>query len=328
MRIMMNQGVTLDGKDKIMSAFSKLLADYQQRESSVETKEEEAEKAKNQELLAKAVDYTVDNIVNSMASLQLDFGNIINQLTEQLTTESDKLEELNKAIAVEQEQIQQLRKIRLVADALYILRQEHQERIRQLEETATLQTEAITKEMAQLRKAWTKEQTEFEIRIAEEAEILAQKRAKDEEDYQYQLARQRQIDADNYEEDKRQQERELNEISQEKEKDWAEREKYLTDNQENFAENQQKIAGFEEKLKEEYNKAKGEAIKDAERKAKVQTDLLEKEWTATQQGYELKLQSLEVTLARQIQQISELTTQLQEANTQAQNLALRAFNNN
>lgn len=77
MRIIMNQAATIDSKDKIMSAFNKLLVDYRQRESRVATREEEAEKAKNQELLAKAVDYTVDNIVNSMASLQLDFGNII-----------------------------------------------------------------------------------------------------------------------------------------------------------------------------------------------------------------------------------------------------------
>ena len=58
----------------------------------------------------------------------------------------------------------------------------------------------------------------------------------------------------------------------------------------------------------------------------MQTDLLEKEWSATKQGYELRLQSLEATSERQIQQINELITQLQEANNQAQNLALRAFN--
>ena len=322
----MIQAISLDSKDKIMAAFSALLADYQQRESKVETKEEEAEKEKNQQLLAEAANYTVDNIVNSMASLQLDFGNIINELKETLTTESDKLGELNKAIAVEQDNIKQLRQVRLIADALHILRQEHQEKIRQLEEKTTVQREAIAKEMAQLRKAWTQEQTEFEIRIAEEAEILAQQREQQEEDYQYELARHRQIETDDYEENQRQQEIELTEIEQEKEKDWAEREKYLTDHQTEFEEHQQQIAGFEDKLKEEYNKAKGEAIKEAERKAKVQTDLLEKEWSATQQGYELKLQSLEANVARQTQQINELTTQLQEANTQAQNLALRAFN--
>ncbi|MDJ0635674.1 MAG: hypothetical protein QNJ34_20975 [Xenococcaceae cyanobacterium MO_188.B29] len=322
----MIQAISLDSKDKIMAAFSALLADYQQRESKVETKEEEAEKEKNQQLLAEAANYTVDNIVNSMASLQLDFGNIINELKETLTTESDKLGELNKAIAVEQDNIKQLRQVRLIADALHILRQEHQEKIRQLEEKTTVQREAIAKEMAQLRKAWTQEQTEFEIRIAEEAEILAQRREQQEEDYQYELARHRQIETDDYEENQRQQEIELTEIEQEKEKDWAEREKYLTDHQTEFEEHQQQIAGFEDKLKEEYNKAKGEAIKEAERKAKVQTDLLEKEWSATQQGYELKLQSLEANVARKTQQINELTTQLQEANTQAQNLALRAFN--
>jgi len=284
------------------------------------------EKAKNQQVLETASNYTVDNIVNSMASLQLDFGNIIDELTDTLTTESDKLAELNKAIAVEQEHIQQLRQVRLVADALHILRQEHQEQIRQLEEKATVQREAISKEMAQLRKAWTKEQTEFETKIKEKAELLAQQREQEEEDYQYELARQRTIETDEYEENQRQQEVELRETGQEKEKNWAEREQYLTDNRAEFEENQQKIAGFEDKLKEDYNKAKGEAIKEAERKAKVQTDLLEKEWSATEQGYELRLESLEATSERQLQQISELIAQLQEANNQAQNLALRAFN--
>ena len=321
----MIQAASLDSKDKIMTAFSTLLTDYQQRESKVATKEEEAEKEKNQQLLAEAANYTVDNIVNSMASLQLDFGNIINELKETLTTESDKLGELNKAIAVEQDNIQQLRQVRLIADALHILRQEHQEKIRQLEEKTTTQREAIAKEMAQLRKAWTKEQTEFEIKIAEEAELLVQKREQEEENHQYELERHRQIETDDYEESQRQQERELTEIEQEKEKDWAEREKYLTDHQAEFEEHQQQIAGFEDKLKEEYNKAKGEAIKEAERKAKVQTDLLEKEWSATQQGSELKLQSLEANIERQIQQINELTTQLQEANSQATKSCPQSF---
>jgi hypothetical protein len=80
-------------------------------------------------------------------------------------------------------------------------------------------------------------------------------------------------------------------------------------------------------MKTEYNKAKGEAIKEAERKAKVETDLLEKEWEAAQKGYDFQTSSLEATIARYEQQIAELTTQFQESNSQAQSLAIKAFNN-
>ena len=124
-----------EGKEQVMAAFTKLLAVHQSQESRVATREEEAEKAKNSVLLNKATNYTVDNIVNGMASLQLDFGSAVDLLKENLTTESTKLEELKKAIAVEQANLQKLAQVRLVADALHILEQEHQAKLRQLQES-------------------------------------------------------------------------------------------------------------------------------------------------------------------------------------------------
>jgi len=101
----------------------------------------------------------------------------------------------------------------------------------------------------------------------------------------------------------------------------------LTKNKAEFAKNIEKIAGFEEKLTEEYNQAKGKAIKEADNKYKIEADLQEKEWSATQQGYELKIASLTTVVEQQTEQVAEITAQLQEANTQAQNLAMQAFQN-
>ncbi|MGK7872966.1 MAG: hypothetical protein AB4426_06540 [Xenococcaceae cyanobacterium] len=321
----MIQAAQKDSKEQIMAAFGKLLAEHQKGESKVATKEEEAEKEKNKQLLEKASEYTVDNIVNGMASLQLDFGNIINELSQTLATESSKLEELKRAISVETEKLEQLRQVRLVADALHILRQEHQEKLGTLENNTASQREALDKEMGQTRKAWEKEQQEFEVKVTEEAELLAKQREKKAADFQYKIEHGRKVKLDEYEESKRLQEREIAEANQDKEKDWSEREKILTDGQAEFEENQKKIEGFDEKLKQEYNKAKGEAIKEAEREAKVKADLFEKEWEAAKHGCELKIQSLEATIQRQTEQIAEITAQLQAATTQAQNLAMRAF---
>ncbi|HHP7229335.1 MAG TPA: hypothetical protein ACFCUY_00575 [Xenococcaceae cyanobacterium] len=315
-------------KDQILIAFEQLLAQYQQAGSKVATKEAAAEKIKDQELVTQATDYTVDNIVNVLALLQLEFGTSINQLTENLTTESNKLEVLKKAIAVEKTHLQQLSQVRLVADALYLLEQEHQEKLRLIAENARKQQEAINKEVENTRRTWSQEQAEFEIKIQEEDRLLQQQREQEVADYQYELTRQRIIETDDYEAAKYQQEIQLADISAEKEKNWQQREAYLLANQQELTENQQKIATFEDQIKEAYNKAKGDAIKEAERKAKVQADLIEKEWEAEKQGYEFKAESLQATIERQISQINELTTQLQETNTQAQNLAMRAFNNN
>ena len=323
--IIMTQATTKDSQEQILRAFEQLLAERKKAQLKVATKEEEAQKEKNQGILEEASSYTVDNIVNGMASLQLDFGNIINELSQRLTTEVTKLDQIKQAITVETDQLAQIKKVRLVADTLHILRQEHQEKIRILESRTAEEQETIEKEREQTRKAWEKQQEEFELNQQEYGEILAQEREQQEADYQYEIERDRQMEMDEYEEGKRLQERELAEAGEEKEKDWANREKFLADNQELFTENQQKVAGFEEELKQAYTKAKGDAIKEAERKAKVEADLTEKGWEAAKQGFDLKVASLESTIERQREEVAELMSQLQTANTQAQSLAMRAF---
>jgi hypothetical protein len=259
--------------------------------------------------------------------LQLNFGGIINELTTELTTESDKLEELKKSIEVETKNLEQLRQVRLVADALHILSQEHQEKIRLLETRTTIQVEAINKEIEKTRKLWEKEQQEFTVQAQEVATLLTQQRKREVADYEYELRRNRQIEQDKYLEEKRLQERELEALGQEKTENWAERNKYLVDRQAEFTKNQETVATFDEKLQEETNKARGEAIKEAERKAKVETDLIEKEWEKIKQDNELKLESLQQTIEQQIEQINQLTLQLEQVNNQAQNLAMQAFQN-
>jgi hypothetical protein len=323
----MVQTATQNSKSQIMTAFDRLLDEYQQQESKVATKEEEAETVKDRELLIKTADYTVVNIINRMAALQLNFGGIVNELTTELTTESDKLEELKKAIEVETKNLEQLRQVRLVADALHILRQEHQEKIRLLETRTTSQVEAIDKEIGKTRKLWEKEQQEFSVQVQEVATLLTQQREREVADYEYELRRKRQIEQDKYLEEKRLQERELEALQQEKTKNWAERNKHLADRQAEFIKNQEKAATFDEKLQEEANKSRAEAIKEAERKAKVETDLIEKEWEKIKQGNELKLESLQQTIEQQIEQINQLTLQLEQVNNQAQNLAMQAFQN-
>jgi len=85
---------TKDSKDQIFQAFEQILNQRKTIDSKIATKEEEAEKQKNQQVLEVASTYTVDSIVKGLADLQLDFGTVINQLSEKLTTESAKSDQL------------------------------------------------------------------------------------------------------------------------------------------------------------------------------------------------------------------------------------------
>lgn len=314
-----------DSKAQILQNFQQILADKKKIESKVETKEQSAEKTKNKQLLEVASTYTIDSIVKGLADLQLDFGSTISGLSEKLKAESSKLDELKRAIEIEAAQLQELQQIRVVADALHILTQEHREKLTLLEQNAANQREILEKDTTQKRKLWGKEQQEFEAAVQEETALITKKRQEETADYQYELQRSRQIETDEYEETKRKLERHLQESTREKEKNWVEREKVLSNNQAEFEENQRKAAGFEEELKQAYVKAKEEAIQEVSREAKVKADLVEKEWEGTKQGYELKVQSLQQTIGRQTEQIAEISAQLQATMKQAQDLAMKAF---
>ena len=281
-----------DSKAQILQNFQQILANKKKIESKVETKEQSAEKAKNKQLLEVASTYTIDSIVKGLADLQLDFGSITSGLSEKLKAESSKLDELKRAIEIEAEQLQQLQQIRVVADAFHILTQEHQEKLTVLEQNATNQHEIIEKDTTQKRKIWGKEQQEFDTAVQEKTTFTIKQRQGEAADYQYDLQRERKIETDAYEETKRTSEREMQEFTREKDKNWVEREKLLSDNQAEFEKNQTKAAGFEEELKQAYTKAKEEAIQEVSREAKVKADLVDKEWEGSKQRYELKVQSL------------------------------------
>ncbi len=323
----MKQITKEDNKQKIMSSFHQLLTENEANGSKVATKEEEAEKARYRELLETAAMYTVDNIVNGTASLQLDFGGTVTNLAERLLDESKKLDALKKAIFIERSNLEQLQKIRVVADALDLLRKEHDEKLMTMETNITRQMEKIEKEMIQVRKSWAKEAIEYETGIKEEEALTAKKREQESDNYNYEEERRRRVEMDIYKEQKRMQERELHTQKQVKERDWKEREAFLAENLAEFEKNQSEIAGHEEELKKIYEDQKRKAIEQAKRDAKIKTDLTEKEWSSEKKGYDLRIAALETSIQRQIEQITELSSQLQSANNQAQNLAMRAFQN-
>ncbi len=316
-----------DKKQQLMQVFQQILADRKKLESKIATKQEEAEKEKNKQILEVASTYTVDSIVKGIADLQLEFGSIVNELSEKLAKQNSKLDELNRAIEVETQNLKELQQIRVVADTLDILTQEHQEKLKNLEQDIATKREVLEKEITQTRKEWQKEQEAYEEAVQAYNDLLTKERQKETEEYQYKLENTQKINTDAYEGRKRQLERQLQEATEAKEKDWAAREKIITEHQPLFAEYQQKIAASPVELEEAVKKAREEAIRDTSQKAKIEADLFEKEWEATKQSYELKIKSLEETIQKQAEQIEGISAQLQAALKQAQDLAMRAFEN-
>ena len=317
--------VSKDPKARILDEFQKILAERQKIESRVATKEQEAQKQDDQRILETASHYTSDRIVRGLADLQLEFSGILAGLTIRLNTENQKLEELQRAIAVESQHLEDLQQTRIVADALHILTQEHQEKLQNLDQQFERDRETLEGEIAEARRVWQQEQEEFDALQTESDERQTRERSQQEDDYSYETERASAIAMDEYEEARRQLERELAETQQMKDKQWSEREQILTENQSMLEEFQRKAQSFPTELEEAIKKAREDGIRDVNQDAKVKADLLQKEWEGTQQGYDLQIQSLETKIQKQTEQIAELSAQLQAAMRQAQELAMRAF---
>jgi hypothetical protein len=313
----------IGNKDQILKAFQNLLT---QKASSqlVTTKEETAEKQRDKEIIEQASSYTVISIVKGLADLQLDFGNTLDSVTEKLTKELDKLSQLQRAIEVETSKVAELQNTRIAADALDILEQEHQEKIKVFNIDSEKARNLLETEIIEKQLAWQKEQKEYEQNLQEKREILEKERKREEEDYKYELERQHTIEANLYQERKRKLERELAEKQKDKEKNWQERERILSENKTKFEEYKLKIATIPEELEKATKKAREEAIKETYESEQVKASLLEKEVSANWEVSDLKIKSLEKTIEQQVNQISQLSEQLQIAMKQAQELALKA----
>ncbi|WP_310485866.1 hypothetical protein [Chamaesiphon sp. VAR_48_metabat_403] len=317
--------IVKDSKTQILTELDRILAEQSRPGSKVATKQEEAQLVKNKEIVAKAATYTDDTIVKGMADLQLEFGSIINGLSERLTVEVEKLAQVKQSIEIETQHRSELQQIRIVADALHIITQEHQQSLKAIEQKLATDRENLEKEQTSHRKQWEQSNHDYTEQQTESATIVTKERQKEQDEVQYKVLRDRQLQTDGYTEKKRNQEQELQSLDRDKQKQWKEREKFLKDNQKLADENTAKVAAFPAELEEAVKKAREESIKETSSDAKVKADLAEKEWEGNKQGYDLKIQSLDRVIERQNEQIIAITEQLQTVMTQAQSLAMKAF---
>lgn len=314
-----------DRKIQILTALDRILTEQYRPGSKVATKEEEAQLAKNKEIVTQAASYTVDTIVKGMADLQLEFGSIINGLSDRLTIEVEKLTQVKQSIEIETQHRAELQQVRVVADALYIITQEHQQSLKTIEQKLATDRENLDKEQVNLRNQWARTDREYTEQQTEVLTVVAKERQKEQDEVQYKIIRDRQLQTDTYTETKRNQEKDLQSQDREQQKQWKEREKFLKDHQKLADENTAKVTAFPAELEEAIKKAREEAIKETSSDAKVKADLAEKEWEGTKQGFEMKMQSLERAIERQNAQIIATSEQLQTVMNQAQSLAMKAF---
>jgi hypothetical protein len=310
-------------KNQILQQFNQLLAERKTAEVSMVAKQKQFQIEADQKTLETASTYTVETIVKGLADLHLDFNSRVDDISSQLAAEMSKLVALRRAIQVAKQHLKELQQTRVAAEALNILIQDNEQKSTIFEVEAGQKRQNLDNEIAATKAGWKKEHDEIEAVNKERQERLKKERKKNEADYKYEAERKRKMELDKHEEKRRILERKLAEQSEKYEADWAEREKILAGQQAEMEKYQAMVITFEKELEEAVQKAHTEAIKEASEKAALEADLFEKEVAANREVYELKIKSLEESIARQTRQIEDLSAQFQAAVKQSQDLAFK-----
>lgn len=312
-------------RDDVLKTFAPLLQSLGQSSAPVATKAEAAEQARAREIVERAGSYTVESIIKDLAELQVNLGGAVDTLAEQLQHEASKLGELRHALASETRRLQDLRSTRVAAEALEILIQDHKKKIQTLDEKAAQERQDLDDKIAKQRDAWNREQADRAAALAEADAAQGRERKGKEEQYAYEIDRQRKLSADEFAEKRRLLERQIAEGGAQRDKNWGEREKVLAAAKSEIEALRAKAEGFPKELEEQGKKARERTIAKVAADAKFEAELLEKESAANVEVFELKIRSLEERIGRQVAQIADLQKQLGTALEQTQNLAHKAI---
>ncbi|MDS4068778.1 MAG: hypothetical protein RKO24_04075 [Candidatus Competibacter sp.] len=315
---------TLPDSKTLLKQFEALRAEQKQQEARIATREQLDSRERDRTLVRETTAHTPETLFQTLAKLQTTFEETSDRLVRSLATEVKRLADIQRAREVEQSRLIGLNNVRLAAEVLDILRQEHQQALQALEVRYQKQFEQLDKEMSQQRRAWTEEQESHDANRAQQLEASRKKRQQEEEEYAYQLARQHGEEETASDKRRREWERQIADERQIKERDWAVREAELAGRHAELVDYQGRLEHMPGQLLEATQKARDDGFRDTLREEEHKAALLEKERAAKKRTWEFRVEALNRTIADQKAKLADLTEKLQAASTQAQQLAMTA----
>ncbi len=268
---------------------------------------------------------SIETIIRDLNGVRARLGESVGALQQQLLGEATRLQDLRSEAEAHTTHLKALHGIEIGEDTLAGLVRRYQETQRSADEQHAARKHGFESELEAKKVAWRKEQDERarSVKETDEASLRARKREADE--YGYETERAHKAEADALAQTRKTQQAELDALKEQHERSWAEREKDLARREQEYAELKARTVAFPKELEAAVAKAEAEGTGIAKRQAKIAADLQQKENEGKRRVYELRVQQLDETVAKQNEQISELSKQLATALKQAQDLAIKAI---
>lgn len=277
------------------------------------------------EAQASGGEISIADIITRLRGLTTSIGESASALQGGLTTEATTLATLRERAQTVTNELRTLHGLEVGDDTLSQLVARHTERREAVDLERSQRKEALDKELSAARAEWKKEQELHARKAKEAARELEKARKRDVAEYEYGLARLEQQRQDERTQTRKRFEQELGQLREGKAAEWKEREDRLAKREQEYAELRAKDEAWQGEREAATKKAEQEGMAIARRQTKAQADLRTKEHDGARRVFELRIDALEQTIAKQEAQIGELSRQLEAARKQTTELAIKAI---
>ena len=257
---------------------------------------------------------SVQGVVQKLSGLNLEITRSLADVSGKLVSEVDRLAKLREASAIETRELERLHKIDIAATA-----------VDQLVESYRAQKEQLESEITSQRAAWNEEEAVRTREQKEADETQKRQRQREADDFEYKKAMERKKAQDKYDEDARVLEKKNKEKQEALDKSWHERESALKTREDELLRLKKEADTFPARLKEATDQTVAQATSALDLGFQNKLALLKKDADSDARLAEQKVKALEENLARQALQLQSLTSQLDEAKKQVQNIAIKAI---
>jgi len=305
---------TKRSRAEVQQEFNQIRREAEDAREAPDAKREEAARAREDEVRQSVEGLSVESVVQRIAGLGLEVSKALSDISSQLAGEVETLASVREAVSLERRELERLHKIDIAATAIDQMVQDYGREKQRLEA-----------EIAAQRSAWDQEREHVDRERKEQEENLKKQRQREIEDYEYKKGLERKKAQDKYEEETRLTEKKNQERQEALEKSWKQREAVLKEREEELARLRTEAQAFPARLEKEAQAAAAQARREMEAALEQRILVLQKDAEAEKRLAELRVKTLDDTVARQAAHIAGLEKQLADAKQQVQDIAVKAI---
>ncbi len=318
-------------KQEMLDSYNDLVKQFEEKREAEATSEVKVAEKGARLAVAVADTLTTEGIVREISSLKLEVGKVLTTLSDQLEQEAGRYESVKRAIADKEKELAEIYEIQKAASSLAALIESQHQKKDEFEEDMTSRKEALIREIEEIRADWQKEKQQRAAEEKEQAAVDAKRKAREKEEFDYALQRQRQLAKDAFEKEKEEYaekagslEREIALRREQSDRSFTERELAIAGQEQELADLRVRVASFPQELEKRETAAVKAAVDKQQSEAKYRLDILQKEFDGEKNVLTTRIAAMEAVIKEQATRIGKLNEQIEKSYSQVQDIALKA----